>query len=149
MIDTATKPSLLDNSDSTTEAALAAVLGVGHARSQYHSNLLTDDDLNNIVNGDDNDNRGYFGMGLDIDDAAAFLMSLSSNNEGRKRSSGSENILHIPFENNNYMNHLNMLCPDMYGGVNFLSNERVSPGMTVNSHYDSDSDTTQKGSGSR
>ncbi|RTG88185.1 uncharacterized protein DC041_0002452 [Schistosoma bovis] len=149
MIDTATKPSLLDNSDSTTEAALAAVLGVGHARSQYHSNLLTDDDLNNIVTGDDNDNRGYFGMGLDIDDAAAFLMSLSSNNEGRKRSSGSENILHIPFENNNYMNHLNMLCPDMYGGVNFLSNERVSPGMTVNSHYDSDSDTTQKESGSR
>ncbi|VDP28106.1 unnamed protein product [Schistosoma margrebowiei] len=149
MIDTATKPSLLDNSDSTTEAALAAVLGVGHARSQYHSNLLTDDDLNNIVNGDDNDNRGYFGMGLDIDDAAAFLMSLSSNNEGRKRSSGSENILHIPFENNNYMNHLNMLYPDMYGGVNFLSNERVSPAMTVNSQYDSDSDTTQKGSGSR
>lgn len=37
----------------------------------------------------------------------------------------------------------------MYGGVNFLSHERVSPGMTVNSHYDSDSDTTQKGSGSR
>ncbi|CAH8645191.1 unnamed protein product [Schistosoma margrebowiei] len=38
---------------------------------------------------------------------------------------------------------------DMYGGVNFLSNERVSPAMTVNSQYDSDSDTTQKGSGSR
>ncbi|CAI2734528.1 unnamed protein product [Schistosoma spindalis] len=149
MIDTATKPSLLDNSDSTTEAALAAVLGVGHARSQYHSNLLTDDDLNNIVNRDDNDNRGYFGMGLDIDDAAAFLMSLSSNNEGRKRSAGGENILHIPFENNNYMNHLNMLYPDMYAGINFLSNERVSPALTVNSQYDSDSDTTQKGSGSR
>ncbi|CAH8673104.1 unnamed protein product [Schistosoma rodhaini] len=149
MIDTATKPSILDNSDSTTEAALAAVLGVGHARSQYHSNLLTDDELNNIVNRDDNDNRGYFGMGLDIDDAAAFLMSLSANNEGRKRSAGSENILHIPFENNNYMNHLNMLYPDMYGGANFLSTERVSPAMTVNSQYDSDTDITQKRSGSQ
>ncbi|CAH8871217.1 unnamed protein product [Trichobilharzia szidati] len=143
MIDTSATSGLLDNSDTTTEAALAAVLGIGHARSQYHPNLLTGDELNNIVHEDENDNRGYFGMGLGIDDAAAFLLSLS-NAEGRKRSAGSENLLGIPYEESDYMNQLNLLYPDMYGDADFLSSERVSPAMTAASHYDSDSDATQK-----
>ncbi|VDQ04735.1 unnamed protein product [Trichobilharzia regenti] len=144
MIDTSANSGLLDNSDTTTEAALAAVLGIGHARSQYHPNLLTGDELNSIVHEDENENRGYFGMGLGIDDAAAFLLSLS-NAEGRKRSAGSDNLLGIPYEESDYMNQLNMLYPDMYGDADFLSSERVSPAMTAASHYDdSDSDATQK-----
>ncbi|KAH8866137.1 Kinesin-associated protein 3, partial [Schistosoma japonicum] len=145
MIDNATNPGLLDNSDTTTEAALAAVLGIGHARSQYHPNLLTGDELNN---NDENHNRGYFGMGLGIDDAAAFLMSLSSNTDRRKKSAGCDNILDMAYADSNYSNHLNILYPDMYDDVNLLSNQRVSPAMTATSHYESDSDSTQKESDS-
>ncbi|CAH8614269.1 unnamed protein product [Heterobilharzia americana] len=42
-----------------------------------------------------------------------------------------------------------MLYPDMYGDVDFLSNERVSSAMTPASQYDSDSDTTRKRSDSQ
>ncbi|CAH8643167.1 unnamed protein product [Heterobilharzia americana] len=134
MIGTANNPGLLDNADNTTEAALAAILG---------------DDLTNIIDEDDNNNQGYFGMGLGIDDAATFLMSLQSNTEGSKRSAGSEHLLGVPYEDSDYINHLNMLYPDMYGDVDFLSNERVSSAMTPASQYDSDSDTTRKRSDSQ
>ncbi|TPP58871.1 Kinesin-associated protein 3 [Fasciola gigantica] len=147
MIDSASNPTVI-GTDPTTEAVIAAALAAaGHSRAQFRrgprrragdrdDDESEPDEVDSLEHDDEDPDSveigsGPFGMGLDIDDAAAFLMSLGPRST-RKGSMETEDRL-------DYLNQLDLLYPEMYGDGNFLGNEVLTP---VASESDSDSDFT-------
>ncbi|KAF8572290.1 hypothetical protein P879_02735 [Paragonimus westermani] len=144
MIESDSNQPTLIRTDPTTDAVMAAALSAGHARAQYRRHgILAGDELVLKDNEDELDEAtGPFGMGMGIDDATAFLMSLPSGNMSRKSSADVDRPMGLCVDNIDYINQLELMYPDMYGDVNFLGTEVLSPALSRSSTSTSDSDPT-------
>ncbi|KAA3675533.1 uncharacterized protein DEA37_0006692 [Paragonimus westermani] len=144
MIESDSNQPTLIRTDPTTDAVMAAALAAGHARAQHRRHgILAGDELVLKDNEDEVDEAiGPFGMGLGINDATAFLMSLPSENMSRKSSADVDRPMGLCVDNIDYINQLELMYPGMYGDMNFLGTEVLSPGLSRSSTSTSDSDPT-------